>query len=153
MLPKLWLLIGPKGQTMSLIKLSWTAKKNDKYGVCMFDCVFTTTVNAIQWAFSTPFAGWVVWGDSPRVNHIQFMDGLIRWTIGHVGADKLCPRILTGLLKPSLPPAKSQRPRRFPSKNLLNKTTSGKKYFDKPPLSIHVRVSFELVVACLVVGG
>ena len=134
---------------------SRSIKKNDKYGVWMLDCVFTTTVTTIQWVFSTPcpFAGWVGWGDSPWVNHIQFMDDLIRWTIGHVGADKLCPRILTGLLKPSLPPAKSQRPRRFPSKNLLNKTTSVKKYFDRPPLSIHVRVSFELVVAGLVVGG
>ena len=27
MLPRLWLLVGPKGQTMSVIELSWTAKK------------------------------------------------------------------------------------------------------------------------------
>ena len=80
------------------------------------------------------------------------MDDLIRWTIGHVGADKLCPRILTGLLKPSLPPAKSQRPRRFPSKSLLNKTRV-KNILTNHLLSIHMRVSFELVVAGLVVGG
>ena len=34
MLPRLWMFVGPKGQTMSLLELSWTAKKREDWFSC-----------------------------------------------------------------------------------------------------------------------